>query len=127
MLIIGYSPKGFPLRSKTIYERCFLACPAPNYDNSLFGAGRKRAGLRVLTAIRWMLNTNTYPLLTKHYTKFRPKINKKVLYKHINSSVLLAAEDRNCFWRQVRGEQPKGDANHYFLLKIAVRLFYRVH
>jgi len=23
-----------------IYERCFLACPAPNYGNSLFGAGR---------------------------------------------------------------------------------------
>jgi len=40
MLMIGNSPKVFPFRSKTIYERCFLACPAPNYGNSLFGAGR---------------------------------------------------------------------------------------
>ena len=24
---------------------CFLACPAPNYGNSIFGAGRKRAVL----------------------------------------------------------------------------------
>jgi hypothetical protein len=46
--MIGNFHKGFPFRSKTIYERCFLACPAPNYGNGLFGAGRKRAVLRYI-------------------------------------------------------------------------------
>jgi len=38
--MIGNSPKDYPFRSKTIYEPCFLASPAPNYGNRLFGAGR---------------------------------------------------------------------------------------
>jgi len=49
MLMIGKSPKDFPFRSKTIYERCFLACPAPiSRELSSIGAGQKRAVLRYI-------------------------------------------------------------------------------
>ncbi len=58
MFMIGNSPKVFPFRSNIdsrgvgipdIYERYFLACPAPiSRELSSIGAGRKRAVLRYI-------------------------------------------------------------------------------
>ena len=87
---VGYSPKGFPFRYKIIHYT-----PFTNDDFWRVSADTKTCPSTVLgSALLTTCRTGGSPLNICHlygglyYTKFREKVKKKVLYKHINSGAL---------------------------------------
>jgi len=79
MLIIGNFPKGFPFRSKTIYERCFFACIC---------VIRKRAVLRYIRRLLagCRLPTGKYAgILTEIQTKVKKKRQKKLATEKVET------------------------------------------
>ncbi len=89
---MGNSPKDFPFRSKTIYERCFLACICW-YENVRFSAITGAYG-RFMLAF-WL----TYGYFNVYSNNVNKKTNKKALFLVTEDSEIFLDRIDTVFFR----------------------------